>query len=357
MKDITYQFEGTSHGEGYWGTICGLPTGYPIDVNGINRALAVRKSGYGRSNRQFTEEDVVQLEGLNNGTTTDKMQFFVPNRKHSHKDNFTAVRSGHVDLVGSIKYGTTDLRSLNEVASGRNSLCYVVLGTVCKQILAHYGIQTYSYTQRIGNVVSNVEYSAECAGRQDFADLRCCDAKANVAMKQLVDKARQNGDSLGGVSVVVADGVPVGIGQPFPYNYRLDGIIAGAMMSIPAVKAVEIGYGKHYAGANGRDVADELAVNQQGDIVYVTNRCGGIVGGMSNGNRIVVYITVKPVPTVKGVQSVDIVTHQQTDAHYERADVTVVPTVGIIGDNMLAYVLLDTMMQEGKIRNLAVKEH
>lgn len=355
MSAISFEFCGTSHGEGYHGTIKGLPKGYPIDVNGINRALALRKCGYGRSARQLTEQDIVNIDGLLDGTTTDSISFFLPNRKHSHKQNFTALRSGHVDLVGSIKYGTTDIRSLNEIASGRNSVCYVVLGTICKQILAHYGIQTYSYTQRIGNVVSNSEYSAELAGRAEFSDLRCCDVNATVAMKQIIDKARQEGDSLGGVCVVVADGVPVGLGQPFPYSGRLDGIIAGAMMSVPSVKAVEIGLGKHYAGASGREIADQLDV-VDGNIVYTTNRCGGIVGGMTNGNKIVVSLTVKPVPTVKNVQSIDLLTLQKTMAHYERADVTVVPTVGIIGENMLAYVLLDTMIQEGKVKDLAVKQ-
>ncbi len=350
---ITFTFEGTSHGEGYRGKISGLPHGAKFSVDYVNRWLKLRKCGYGRSTRQVYDDICVFVGSDGDTVEVDgDVEFFVPN----HTDNvqrraeITALRSGHADLVGQARYKGLSARDISEIASARSSLCYVVLGAICKQILHTYGVFTYSYVTEIGGICAETQYVVGETERQDyFAKMHCADPNATEQMCIAADNARAQGDSLGGRVCVVCSGVPMGVGDIVPYAKRLDARIAANLVGIPSVKGVEFGLGESYAELSGKQSADKLYVTDEGNIAYKTNNCGGIVGGISNGNDIVCCLTVKAVPTVKGVQTVDSVTHQIVEQHYERADTCVVPQVGVIAENILAYVILEAMDEQGLI--------
>lgn len=343
MFTLKLQFDGTSHGKGYCGTIEGMPSGYDIDVDVVNSQLALRKGGYGRSNRQ-TEQDKVVLGGLVDGKTSDSITFCVDNSVSNIecRPQITALRSGHIDVIVANKYGSDTVRYHNEYASGRNSLCYVVAGSIAQQILwQKYGIQLLSHTTSIGGVVADVQLMQS----SDNCQLLCNDIMALPQMKAVIDSAVAHNNSVGGTTTVVAMGVPMGLGHYFPYNKRIDGIIAGGMMSIPSVKAVEIGIGKQYATSTGSDIADSVDIVDD-KYIYTSNNCGGVVGGMTTGQPIVVTLTVKPTPTVEGTTTIDSVTHNRVPSHYERADSCIVPSVGIIARNILALQLLDILITQ-----------
>lgn len=333
---IKYNFWGESHGQGYGGTISGLPQGCEFSVDYVNEQLNLRKCGYGRSARQILH-DIVSFDGVTSGTYTvnGDVNFVVANAKVEQRAEITALRSGHADVVGKARYPDKSVRDVAEIASARNSICYVVVGAICAQLLHKQGIVTYSYVTSIGKVRSKANF---VLGQTDklphFDKLHCPSAFATKRMMRQIDICRKQGNSLGGSVVVGASGVPMGIGDVFPYESRLDAVIAGAFVGIPSVKGVTFGNLQNYR-KDGKTVADKLCLQDDG-IVYQTNNCGGIVGGITNGKDIVCTLFVKPVPTVKGVTTVDAVTHNVVQAHYERADTCVVPNVGIIAQNILA---------------------
>lgn len=343
---IEFEFYGTSHGEGYGGVIKGLPRGFVFSSIYVNEQLRLRKCGYGRSGRQ-SYQDVATFKGFGDVVTVNgDLEFFVPNAKREERPDITAVRSGHIDLVGQARYRDKTVRELNELYSARSSVCYVVLGAICKQYLETQGIRTYHYTHSLGGVTSRNRYRFGVSEREEhFALFHCPCRYATNLMKQRVDEARVDGNSLGGVVVVGAHGVPMGLGQALPYEEKLDAVIAANLMGIPSVKGVSFGIGDKYALTTGVDAADKLAV-EDGKIVYATNNCGGIVAGITTGQDVVCKLIVKPVPTVKGVKTIDGVTFSEVDAHYERADTCVVPNVGVVADNVLAYVLLNQLLKQ-----------
>lgn len=347
---ITFEFYGTSHGEGYGGVIRGLPHGFTFSVDYVNKQLSQRKSGYGRSARQ-THPDVVTFKGFKDVVTINgDLEFFVPNAKQEARPDITAIRSGHVDLVGQARYPEKTVRELNELYSARSSVCYVVLGAICKQYLESLGIHTYHYTHQLGGITSRNRYRYGISEKEQHFELFHCPCRyATGLMQQRVDKAKASGDSLGGITVVGATGVPMGLGQALPYAERLDGVISANLMGIPSVKGISFGLGDKYSAMTGVECCDVLAV-ENGAIKYATNNCGGIVAGISTGQDIVCKLIVKPVPTVKGVKTIDSVSLTETDGHYERADTCVVTNVGVIADNVLAYVLLNQLIKQGKIK-------
>ncbi len=346
---ITYQFYGTSHGDGYGGVIKGLPAGFTFSVGYVNNQLALRKCGYGRSARQ-TYPDTVTFKGFGNTVTVlGDVEFFIPNAKKENRADITALRSGHIDLVGQARFAGKTARELNELYSARSSVCYVVLGAICKQYLETLGIYTYHYVHKLGGITSGRGYSFGVSEAEKHFDLLHCPCKdATELMISLIDKARASGDSLGGLVVAGVCGVPMGLGEALPYAERLDAVIAANLMGIPSVKGVSFGNADYYASATGKECCDNL-VCDNGKIKYATNNCGGIVAGITTGNDIVCSLTVKPVPTVKGVCTVDSETLEKTEAHYERADTCVVTNVGVIADNILAYVILNQLIKQGKI--------
>ena len=343
---ITFNFYGASHGEGYGGTICGLPDGFTFDVAEINEQLRLRKTGIGRSARQNFADEVV-FEGFDGQVTVNgEVKFFIANKSVERRPDITAVRSGHSDLVGTVRHPEMSARELAELTSARNSVCYVVLGAICKQYLATLGISTYHYVTKIGGISSRNRYRFGISESEPhFGVLHCPCRYATNLMVESIEKASSDGNSLGGVVAVGANGVPMGIGEILPYTERLDAQIAANIMGIPSVKGITFGWGEKFANVSGVEAHDELAVDD-GRVVYATNKCGGIVSGITTGGDIFFHVTVKPVPTVKGVMTIDSQTLQPTEQHFERADTCVVPNVGVIAENILAYVLTNQILKQ-----------
>ncbi len=338
---ITFQFDGTSHGEGYRGTIFGLPKNFVADVDQINFQLNRRKCGIGRSSRQQHEDSVVFANG--NVAVDGVLNFFVPNACVEQRAEITALRSGHADVTGKARFPQKSVREIAEIASARNSVCYVVLGAICKQILRQQDIFTYHYVEKLGGIASRNRYRFGISEKEaHFEVLHCpCRYATNLMVKKIAE-AKQNGNSLGGIVAVGATGVPCGVGEILPYASRLDAQISANLMGIPSVKGITFGAASKLADATGVEATDKLEV-KEGKIVYAENKCGGIVGGISTGQDILCHLTVKPVPTVKGVQTVDSQTLKIVEQHFERADTCVVPNVGVIAENILAYVIANQM--------------
>ena len=318
---ITFNFCGTSHGEGYRGVISGLPNGFTFDVDYINEQLRLRKCGIGRSARQAFADEVV-FDGFDKQVAVNgELHFFVANKCVEQRPDITAVRSGHSDVVGQARNPQKTVREIAELSSARNSVCYVVLGAICKQYLAKLGIATYHRVEKVGGV------------------------KSRKRIAEAIEQAKRDGNSLGGVVEVGATGVPMGLGEILPYTERLDAQIAANIMGIPSVKGISFGLGDKFAQISGVEAHDELKF-QDGKVVYATNKCGGIVSGITTGGDILFHVTVKPVPTVKGVATIDVCTLEQVPQHYERADTCVVENVGVIAENILAYVLTNQILKQ-----------
>lgn len=345
---ITFDFYGRSHGDGYGGKIYGLPKGATFSVKFVNEQLFLRKHGVGRSARQEFQ-DAVSFKGFSHTVTVGDqyLEFFVANRSIEVRPDITAVRSGHIDLVGQARYGLT-ARELNEIASARSSVCYVVLGAICKQILAERNIFTYNYVEKLGGISSRSRYRYGVSEKQEYFEILHCPCKyATKLMLNKIDQARRDGDSLGGVVIVGATGVPMGVGETLPYSDRLDAVISANLMGIPSVKGVSFGLGDTYANLTGKQCSDKLSA-ANGTIIYATNNCGGIVAGITTGQDILCRLVVKPVPTVRDLETIDSKTKSIVAQHYERADTCVVSNVGVIADNILAYVLLNQLLKQGK---------
>lgn len=348
---ITFNFSGTSHGIGYQGTICGIPKGVCVNIDNINSALQLRKSGFGRSSRQSFADKVVFAGHENEQqffTDGNDLHFFVANTSVETRPNITAVRTGHADLVGTIRHPNMTARDVAEIASARSSLCYVVLGCICEQILKDWGVETSYYVEQIGGVLAKTQYPKWHSlhpGELDVEHFPCPDKTAKEQMLQQIDVAKQKGDSLGGVVCVVAK-VPAGIGEIFPYDKHLDAQLSAQLVGIPSVKGISFGVGGDFAHSTGTNCHDELQLDGNGAIVYKTNYCGGIVGGVTTGQNILINLTVKPIPTVKGVTTIDTATKQPVAQQYERADTCVVPNVGFVAMHIANYVLANQILTQ-----------
>lgn len=344
---ISFEFSGTSHGKGYAGVINGLPQGFVIDIDAVNLQLQLRKRGFGRSERQiFVDQVIFDGSDGNFVKVCGEVRFFVPNHCVENRSEITALRSGHADVTGKARYPEKSVRDIAEVASARSSICYVVLGAICKQILAEKGIFTYHYVERIGSVSSRSKFVYGVSDAEPhFSVLHCPSKKATILMQQKIVQAREEGNSLGGVVAVGATGVPMGVGELLPYSSRLDAQIAANLMGIPSVKGITFGAGAKLADMDGVSAHDALT-EKDGDVAYAENKCGGIVAGISTGQDVLCHLVVKPVPTVKGVRTLDAQTKQSVLQHFERADTCVVPNVGVIAENILAFVLLNQMQNQ-----------
>jgi chorismate synthase len=261
----------------------------------------------------------------------------------------TLPRPGHADLAGVIKYGTRDIRPILERASARETAARVAVGAVARRFLEEFGIAVHSHTARIGKIQAKL--SRDINWQQvEKSPVRCADAKCEQAMLEAIDKVKSEGDTLGGVFELVADGVPVGLGSHVHWDRRLDGRIAQAIMSIQSVKGVEIGDGFSLAtttGSQSHDIIEPSAIEAHFPWGRATNKAGGIEGGISNGQPIIVKAVVKPIATLgKPLPSVDLGTGKTAEAHYERSDICVVPAAGVVGEAMLAIVLADAMLEK-----------
>jgi chorismate synthase len=351
---------GESHGPCLTAIVEGLPAGLAVNVEAINRDLARRQGGYGRGGRMKIEKDKVEILGgvIVGRTTGAPVSLHIVNRDWANwRDRWaagdlpklTVPRPGHADYAGMFKYGLDNARLVLERASARETAARVAVGALAKQLLATFDVTVGSYVAEIGGVVANVPDlpPQELWTLAETSDVRCPDAETSVQMRVAIDTAREAGDSLGGVFVVTATGVPVGLGSHVHWDRRLDTRLAAAVMSIQAIKGVEIGPAFENARCPGTHVHDELYPNGSGGVTRHTNRAGGIEGGMSNGQPIVVRAAMKPIPTtVTPLRSVDLATGEKSATQYQRSDVCAVPAASVVGEAMVAWVLADAMLEK-----------
>ncbi|MDD4832480.1 MAG: chorismate synthase [Clostridia bacterium] len=346
---IKFSTYGGSHEKIIGGKIYGLPRGFEINVEQISSELFLRKKGIGRSERQNIETDKIRIisgltkYGITNGLP---LKFIVENvdSKFTEKPPITAIRPSHADLAGCVKYGLTDARAVAEYAGGRSTLAHTVIGNICRQILAANNIFTYAYTANIGGIEAKTEFDYNTqANKIDKSPVLTIDKSAENEMIEAINLAKADGDTVGGIVEVGVIGLPMGVGDFHKYSDKLDAKIAEYLTAIPSVKGIEFGLGRKFAEMSGTQACEKLNC-ENGRIYYETNYNGGIIGGMSNGQNIVVRLTVKPVPsTKKQTETIDIVTKEKTHSHYERSDTCVVPNICVIARNMIATVVLNAI--------------
>lgn len=354
---------GESHGPCLTAVIEGLPAGLPVDLAAVNRDLARRQQGYGRGGRMRIEKDEAEvLSGLRFGRTLGSpLTLAVKNRDWANwqermspsgpaaGEAVTAPRPGHADLAGIQKYGHEDIRNILERASARETAARVAVGAVARQLLAALGVIVSAHVVAVGGVTAaRRAYAADDIGSLTAASpLFCADKAAEAAMMAAVDAAKTRGDTLGGVFEVVASGLPPGLGSHVQWDRRLDAALAAALMSIPAVKGVEIGEGFANAALPGSQAHDEIFYDPVRGYYRKTNRAGGVEGGISTGEDLVVRAVMKPIPTLMApLASVDIATKTATRANTERSDVCAVPAAAVVGEAVVAIVLAGAVLEK-----------
>ena len=351
---IRFLTAGESHGPRLVVIVDGLPAGLRIRAAAIDDDLRRRQGGYGRGGRQQIESDRAEIVGgVRLGRTLGTpVALMVTNKDYVNWEKtmspqptgfpptkVTRVRPGHADLAGALKYGFDDVRNVLERASARETTSRVAAGGLAKQLLREFGIEVHSYVASLGRVVARVPDEVDWAA-VEASPVRTPDAAVEQAMVEAVDRAREDGDTLGGVFTVVATGVPVGLGTYAQWDQRLDGLLGQAILSVPAVKAMEIGAGVAAASLPGSVVHDMPRYSKDLGFYHLSNRQGGLTGGVTDGMPIVVSGYLKPISTLKKpLTSVDLATRKEIQAHYERSDICVVPAAGVIGEAMVALVL------------------
>ncbi|HEV8118545.1 MAG TPA: chorismate synthase, partial [Thermoanaerobaculia bacterium] len=357
---------GESHGPRLTAILEGIPGGLTIDPGFVNRELARRQHGYGRGGRMKIEKDEALFEGGVRGGVTlgSPIAIGILNRDFANWENvmgplevdpdaaagkrLTRPRPGHADLAGGMKYGSKDLRDILERASARESAARVAAGAVCKLLLREGGIEIRSGVLSVGAVVdeaSSRSFASLEKVRED-SPLRALDAGLEKEMVAAVDAAKRDGDTLGGSILVGARGLPAGLGSHVSWSSKLDGRIAQALMSVPAVKAVELGSAIEASRGPGSRAHDEIETRPDGSLRRRTNRAGGLEAGVTNGEDLLAVVYMKPLSTLaKGLDSVDLETREASRAAYERSDVTAVPACGVIAEAMLAFVLADAVLE------------
>lgn len=348
---LRFLTSGESHGPGLVAILEGIPAGLSLTDEDINIELGRRQAGYGRGGRMLIEKDRVEiLSGVRKGKTiASPISLLIRNKDWENwKDRISPVltvpRPGHADLPGLLKYQFDDVRDVLERASARETAARVAVGAVCKKLLHYFGMNVFSRTLRIGTVKDTSSWNVSDKEWKAIEDspVRCLDAKATNAMVRAIDKARADRDTLGGIIEVIARAVPVALGSYTQWDKRLDGRLAGALMSIQAIKSVEIGLGRLVGELPGSKVHDEIFYKKKKGFYRLSNNAGGVEGGISNGENITARIAMKPIATLmKPLSSVDFVTKKKTKALVERSDVCAVPAAGVIAENVMAYVVAD----------------
>jgi chorismate synthase len=359
---------GESHGRALVAILEGLPAGLPVEVDEINRELERRQWGYGRGGRMKIERDRVEImSGVRHGLTLGSpLALLIENKDWANWTEVMAVepkdvpveksrrvkrpRPGHADLAGGQKFGARDLRNVLERASARETAARVACGALAKQLLAAFDVSILSHVIQLGGIPDKpLELSWESiAAIPVDAPLRCADEEAQARMVGLIDEKRHEGDTLGGIFEVVARGVMPGLGSHTAWDLKLDGRLAQAVMSIPAVKAVAIGAGAEASNLPGSEVHDEIAYDETSKtFIRQTNRAGGLEGGITNGEELRLRGHLKPLSTLRrALRSVDIDTKKEESASFERSDITAVPAAGVIGEAMVALVLAAAMREK-----------
>lgn len=360
---MRYLTAGESHGKAIVTIVEGLPSKLLVTSDRLEAELARRRLGYGRGGRMSIEADRVEIvSGVRYGLTLGSpVCLSVENLDHVNwsevmkaeaasapADPVTSPRPGHADLAGSLKYGTHDIRDILERASARETLGRVLAGTLARILLEEVGITVASHVTGIGDIdVSPETYEAELdLDAIDAAPLRCLDSAAEARMVELIDEAAAEGDSVGGRFQVVAMGVPPGLGSHVHWDRRADGLLAQSLMSIPAIKSITIGKGYEVSRRPGSEAQDPITY-AQGGWARPSNRAGGVEGGITNGQPVIVNAAMKPIPTIaRGLPSADLVTKRESLSTSERADTCAVPAAAVVAESAVAWVLADLVMQK-----------
>jgi len=366
---LRFETAGESHGECLVATLTGLPAGLPISLDSVNRELWRRQQGYGRGGRMKIETDRVEIvAGVRHSHTigspialiiqnkdwknwTDALPVEDIDGGEDKKKPVTRPRPGHADLAGAIKYNFSDARYILERASARETTARVAVGALAKAFLSQFGIGILSHVIGVGRVRLGRQASWDelvaLAAKEEVL-LGCVDPETEKQMKEVVDEAYRTGDTVGGVFEVVAHNVPTGLGSHIAWDTRLDGRLAQAIVSMQAVKGVEVGFAAEGAASFGSRVQDTIHYNrEERQFTRGANRAGGLEGGMTNGQDLLVRGLLKPISTLRRpLESVDLTTREPALAAYERSDVCVVPAAGVIGEAMVAIVLAQAFLEK-----------
>lgn len=362
---LRYLNAGESHGKGLMAVLEGVPAGLPLTAEMINRDLARRQGGYGRGGRMRIEKDQIEFYcGVRKGKTLgNPLGLLIRNRDWDNWQDVMAAepgppsvervvtrpRPGHADLVGAIKYGHRDIRNVLEKASARETAIRVALGAVAKALLAEFDVRVVSYTIRIGSVVApRVDDYVAAFERAEQSQVRCADAAASEKMIEHIRSAKHKGDSLGGVFEVVVTNPPIGLGSYAQWDRRLSARLAMAAMSIQAMKGVEIGMGFESAQRFGSEVHDDIYPSEiRPGFERKTNNAGGLEGGITNGQPVILRVAMKPIATLyQPKHSVDIRTKEPFEATVERSDICTVPAAGVVGEAVIAYEMANATLEK-----------
>jgi chorismate synthase len=379
MPAFRFLTAGESHGQALGAIVEGVPAGLPLTAGDLAADLARRQRGYGRGARQAIEHDAAEiLSGVRHGVTLGSpILLLVRNRDwenwtdvmaveplddaaaaalleaaeggNKRATPVTRVRPGHADLAGALKYGFNDVRNVLERASARETAARVAAGGVARAFLRELGIEAWSFTAEVGGVAADPARATRSRDEADESPLRCPDPDAETAMIARIDEARSAGDTVGGVFEVVVHGLPIGLGSYVQWDRRLDAALAAAVMSINIVKGVEIGLGFEQTRRFGSAVHDVIEGRDgDGRWIHRSNNAGGLTGGVTNGEPLIVRGAVKPISTLaRPLPSADLVTGEAVDkAHYERSDISVVPAAGVVGEAMVMLTLASYVIEK-----------
>lgn len=358
---------GESHGPGLTAILTGIPSGLTIDTDFVQQELARRQHGYGRGRRMQIETDEVEWRGGVRGAETlgSPITLWVRNRdfdnwsdvmgpltidaERAEKRRLRSPRPGHADLAGGLKFDRRDLRDVLERASARESVARVAAGSIAKLLLREFGIEIRSGVRSLGQIGRSGPPPTwnDILAMDDTSPLRALDPALEPEMINLVDQAKAAGDTLGGAVTVIAHNIPVGLGSHVQWDEKLDGRLAQAVMSVPAVKAVEIGSALTTSGGPGSHAHDDIDFDTDEGWRRSTNRAGGLEGGITNGEDIVITAFKKPISTLReGLPSIDLDSMTPAQGQYERSDVTALPAAGVIAESMVALALADALLQK-----------
>jgi chorismate synthase len=368
---LRFTTAGESHGPALVSILEGMVAGLPLVADDIDRDLARRQQGYGRGRRMKIESDHAEiLSGVRAGATLGSPIALVIQNKDwknwqeimdpapregdpARKRSVTRPRPGHADLAGMLKYDRDDARDILERASARETTARVAAGAICRRFLREFGITLGSHVVHLGGVDAQRPETmpTDLNAVADASPLRTLDRVAEHLMIERIDSAKAEGNTLGGVAEVVCDGLPVGLGSHVSWDRKLDGRLAAALMSIPAVKGVEVGLGVAGARLRGSEVHDEIDADpsraRAGGVRRRSNRAGGLEGGITNGEQLVLRASMKPISTLmRPLSTIDMQTRDQASAQAERSDVTAVPAMGVIAEAMTAFIVADAMLEK-----------
>ena len=372
---MRYLTAGESHGKSLLGIIDDYPAGVLIDIDFLNYELARRQKGFGRGERMSIEEDTVEIiSGIRRGKSIGSpISFIIENKDWENwkevmntkpaaycdmdlEKKIFNPRPGHADLAGYLKYRLDDIRDVIERSSARETAARVCIGGFAKIILKRLGINIFSYVKQIGKVIFNkdIKVSSGILKEIEKSEVRCPDEIISLQMEEEIIKAKKRGDSVGGKFKVIATGVPPGLGSYSQWDRRIDGRIARSFMSIPAIKAVEIGDGSNIYNDTGINFHDEIYYKRSAGFYRKTNRAGGVEGGVTNGEPVVIGAWMKPIPTTtKGLHTMNIKTKKSEVSLKERSDICAVPSAAVVGEAMLSVEILNSVQEKFGGDNIA----